>query len=303
MERLLFLVNPRSGKEQIRNRLLDILDIFTRAGYETWVHVTQSQGDARRMAALEGAGMDLIVCSGGDGTLNETISGMMELKEQPVLGYIPAGSTNDFAASLMIPRRMKRAAGDIVSGRPCAIDLGKFGEDRYFVYIAAFGAFTEVSYLTPQEKKNLLGHQAYMLEGVKSLASLKSYRFRVECEELTLEDEFVFGMVTNTLSVGGFKGLVNQSVALDDGMFEVLLIRMPRTPMDLSNIISYLFLKEEPNDYVYRFKTRKIRFVSEEPVDWVLDGEFGGSRTETVVENLEKRIRILRRSRESTGNL
>lgn len=293
MKKMLFIFNPRSGKEQIKGHLLQILDIFTKAGYDIRVHVTQCQQDATKTVAASGQDMDLIVCSGGDGTLNETISGLMQLKEPPLLGYIPAGSTNDFAASLNIPKHMARAAQSIVDGSPFAIDIGTFCRDRYFMYIAAFGAFTEVSYLTSQDRKNLLGHQAYMLEGVKSLTGIKPYPMRVEWEGGALEERFVFGMVTNTVSVGGFKGLVNQSVALDDGVFEVLLIRMPRTPADLSNILSYLFLREEPNEYVYRFKVSSIRFYSSEPVDWVLDGEYGGARTEVEVGNLKERIKIL----------
>lgn len=293
MKKMLFIFNPRSGKEQIKGHLLQILDIFTKAGYDIRVHVTQCQQDATKTVAASGQDMDLIVCSGGDGTLNETISGLMQLKEPPLLGYIPAGSTNDFAASLNIPKHMARAAQSIVDGSPFAIDIGTFCRDRYFMYIAAFGAFTEVSYLTSQDRKNLLGHQAYMLEGVKSLTGIKPYPMRVEWEGGALEERFVFGMVTNTVSVGGFKGLVNQSVALDDGVFEVLLIRMPRTPADLSNILSYLFLREEPNEYVYRFKSSSIRFYSSEPVDWVLDGEYGGARTEVEVGNLKERIKIL----------
>ena len=293
MDKLLFIVNPCSGREQIRNQLIDILDIFTKAGYSIQVYVTQRRGDAKETVISQGEDALTVVCSGGDGTLNETVSGLMKLKNPPVLGYIPAGSTNDFASSLMLPKKMKEAAQTVVEGKLYPIDIGQVGEERYFIYIAAFGAFTEISYQTPQDKKNILGHQAYMLEGVKSLASLKSSYCRIECEEMVLEDEFIFGMVTNTISVGGFKGLVTQSVALNDGLFEVLLIRTPKTPKDLSNIISYMFLKEEPNDYVYKFKTKKIRVVSKEPIDWVLDGEFGGSQTDITMENLEKRLEII----------
>lgn len=293
MKKMLFVFNPRSGKEQIRGCLLDILDIFSKAGYELRVHVTQKPKDAMEIVAKYGRSVDVVACSGGDGTLNETVSGMMRLKRLPALGYIPAGSTNDFASSLEIPKRMSLAAVNIVEGKPFAIDIGTFCEDRYFMYIAAFGAFTEVSYLTSQDRKNLLGHQAYMLEGVKSLAGIKPYPMSVEWDGNVLEENFAFGMVTNTRSVGGFKGLVNQSVALNDGVFEVLLIRMPRTPVDLSNIISYMFLKEEPNEYVYKFKTSSIRFSSGAPVDWVLDGEYGGARTEVDIGNLQEKIHIL----------
>ena len=295
MKKILFIFNPRSGKAQIRNKLMDILDIFAKAGYELSVHVTQRTGDAMEAAAAYGDRVDLVVCSGGDGTLNETISGLMKLDHIPDLGYIPAGSTNDFASSLKISKSMVKAAEAAVFGEPYSIDIGCFCGDRYFVYIAAFGAFTEVSYLTPQDKKNVLGHQAYMLEGMKSLASIKSYEMRIECDELTLEGEFIFGMITNTMSVGGFKGLVTQDVALDDGEFEVLLIRTPKTPLDLTNIINYMFLKEEPNEYVHKFRTRSLRILSEEPIDWVLDGEFGGTRREVNIINLKKQIRIMRK--------
>lgn len=293
---MLFIFNPRSGKAQIKNKLVNILDIFTKAGYELTVHVTQRQGDAMEAAFRYGENKDLVVCSGGDGTLNETISGLMKLNEYPDLGYIPAGSTNDFASSLKISKDMLKAAEAAVSGQAYPIDIGGFCEDKYFIYIAAFGAFTEVSYLTPQDKKNVLGHQAYMLEGMKSLASIKSYSMRVECEEIMLEGEFIFGMITNTISVGGFKGLVTQDVALDDGEFEVLLIRSPKTALDLTNIINYMFLKEEPNEYVHKFRTRSLKLISDEPIDWVLDGEFGGARREVSITNLEKKIRIMRKN-------
>ena len=298
MKKMLFIFNPRSGKAQIRGQLMGILDIFTKAGYDIHVHVTQSQRDCVEWVKDYADRMDVLVVSGGDGTLNEAVTGMMNLERIPLLGYIPAGSTNDFAASLGLPKSMQEAAADIVEGSPYPIDIGRFCKDQYFVYIAGFGAFTEVSYLTPQDKKNWLGHNAYVLEGVKSLAGLKPRHMRVEWDDQVLEADFVFGMVTNTISVGGFKGLVNQSVALNDGEFEVLLIRMPRTPVDLTNIINYMFLKEEPNEYVYKFKTRAIRMVSDAPVDWVLDGEFGGSRTEVEIVNLQKKIRILRRNDE-----
>ena len=293
MGNMLFIVNPRSGREKMRRHLMDVLDLFSACGWEVQVHVTQAPLDAMETAARLGSQADLVVCSGGDGTLSETISGMMRLKRAPMLGYIPAGSTNDFASSLAIPSSIMKAAENVVHGTPYAIDVGHFCQERNFVYVAGFGAFTEVSYMTPQERKNLLGHQAYMLEGVKSLANIKSYRMRAEADDFCLEGDFIFGMVTNTTSVGGFRGLVNQDVSLNDGLFEVLLIRTPRTPLELTNILSYMILKEERSEYVYRFRTSRLCIRSEEPVDWVLDGEFGGSRTEVEIENLSKRIEIL----------
>ena len=294
MKRLLFIINPCSGKGRIRNKLLSVLDIFAKRGYRVETYVTQEALDARRKAITRGRSADLIVCSGGDGTLNEVVSGMMELKRLPVLGYIPAGSTNDYAASLGLPRRIENAARLAAEGKASPVDVGKFGDDRYFVYIAAFAAFTEVSSLTSQDKKNLLGHQAYMLEAVKSLMDIRGRQMKIPWEEGELDGDFLFGAVTNSTSVGGFKGLVSRDVALDDGWFEALFIRMPKNPLDLSGIVSYLFLKEEDNAFVYRFKTRKLKIAAAEDVDWVLDGEFGGKKREVEIENLEKRLYIVR---------
>lgn len=293
MGKMLFIVNPRSGKARIKTKLLEIVDLFIKHGWEVQLYITQGQADAVRAAQNMGSQMDMIVCSGGDGTLSETINGMMNMEFPPALGYIPSGSTNDFAASLGIPSQAGKAAENVVTGTPRSIDIGYFCKERTFVYVAGFGAFTEVSYMTPQEKKNLLGHQAYMIEGVKSIANIKSYKMRIEADDFCMEGDFIFGMVTNTISVGGFKGLVTQDVALDDGLFEVLMIRTPKTALELTNILSYMILKEEQSEYVHKFKTSKLKLISEEEVDWVLDGEFGGAKREVEIENLTKRIKIV----------
>lgn len=284
MGKLLLIVNPRSGKTKIKNKLLSIVDIFIKDGWDVQVYVTQEQQDATRAVLRYAETADLLVCSGGDGTLSETISGLIRLKNPPRLGYIPAGSTNDFASSLKIPSNMERAAGCILSGKSRRIDIGRFCTDRYFVYVAGFGAFTEVSYMTPQETKNVLGHQAYVLEGVKSLGNIKAYHMRVESDERSIEGDFIFGMVTNSTSVGGFKGLVPKNTSLDDGMFETLLIEVPKTADKLSNIVAH--------EYIHRFQTSRIRVCSDEPVDWVLDGEFGGAHTDVTIENVTKSIEI-----------
>lgn len=296
MKKMLFIFNPRSGRERLRTKLLDILDLFVKAGYEVTVHVTQSAGDAQKQVEKKGGGVELLVCSGGDGTLNEVVSGMMawSREKRPQLGYIPAGSTNDFAASLDLPKNMLRAAAIAVAGRPFAIDVGKFGDGRYFVYVATFGAFTEVSYKTPQETKNVLGHQAYMLEAVKRIAGLKSYRMKFFWDDQELEEDFILGMVTNTISIGGFKGLVQPRVALNDGEFEVMLVRKPRTPKDIQSIVSCLINKDAENDCVYMFRTSNLRMESEEIVDWTLDGEYGGGVKEICIENLREEIVVKR---------
>lgn len=297
MKKMLFIINPRSGKEQIRSRLLEILDSFVKAGYGPSVYITQGPKDAEYQAARAKT-KELVVCSGGDGTLNEVVSGLMTItpEKRPELGYIPSGSTNDFASSLGLPKNMRKAAQTAALGKPFLVDVGVFGKNRYFVYVAAFGAFTEVSYSTPQETKNILGHQAYMLEAIKRLTGLKSYRMRLAWEHLgeqrELEEEFILGMVTNTTSIGGFKGLVGMDVALDDGEFEVLLVRKPRTPLDIASIAAYLIQREGENECVFKFRTSKLTVQSEELVDWSLDGEFGGRQTEVVIENKPREIAI-----------
>ena len=297
MKKMLFIINPRSGKEQIRSRLLEILDSFVKAGYGPSVYITQGPKDAEYQAARAKT-KELVVCSGGDGTLNEVVSGLMTItpEKRPELGYIPSGSTNDFASSLGLPKNMRKAAQTAALGKPFLVDVGVFGKNRYFVYVAAFGAFTEVSYSTPQETKNILGHQAYMLEAIKRLTGLKAYRMRLTWEHLgeqrELEEEFILGMVTNTTSIGGFKGLVGMDVALDDGEFEVLLVRKPRTPLDIASIAAYLIQREGENECVFKFRTSKLTVQSEELVDWSLDGEFGGSQTEVVIENKPREIAI-----------
>ena len=293
MKKMIFLFNPRSGKEAIKNQLSDILGIFCRACYLPSVYVTQEPGDAAKIAEEYGSEVELFVCSGGDGTLNSVISGIMKLKKRPEIGYLPSGSTNDFARSLKIPANLTEAARDVVSGKSYGVDIGKFGDQRYFVYIAAFGAFTEVSYSTPQDVKNVLGHQAYILESIKALGKLKSYKMHIAWDDGEADGEFIFGMVTNTTSVGGFSGLAPKDVSFHDGLFEGLFIRTPKSPVDLPNILSGLLLfPEQENKDMIRFKSSKFTVTADEDVPWVLDGEFGGAVKEAKIENVKEAVTL-----------
>ncbi len=291
-KKLLFVFNPHSGKAQIKNQLLDILDVMVKAGYEVTVYPTQAAGDAALQVETEAKEYDLVVCSGGDGTLDETVSGLMRCGGCVPLGYVPAGSTNDFANSLGIPKDMAKAAAAAVGGRRFACDIGAFNED-YFVYVAAFGLFTEVSYKTSQEWKNVLGHAAYILEGVRSLREIPSYLMEVEYDSIRLQDEFIYGMVSNSTSVGGFKGMTGKDVLLDDGVFEVTLIKKPRNPLELNEIVASLINLVDDTDMVYSFKTGMVRIRSETKIPWTLDGEFGGDHTEIVIRNLEHAVDIM----------
>lgn len=290
-KKLLFIYNGHAGKGKIKNYLADIIDIFAQKNYEITVFPTMKKGDATEIVEDKSVFYDLIVCSGGDGTLDEVVTGMMEVGSQLPLGYIPAGSTNDYANSLGLPKRMKAAAKIAVSDHVCQCDVGKLDE-MVFVYIAAFGAFTEVSYETPQEIKNLMGHAAYLLEGMKKLHTLRSYHMKVRVNNEEIEDDFIYGMVTNSISIGGFKNNTNSDVILDDGMFEVTLIKKPKNPMELQNIIASLLIAQFDSEYMYAFKTTKIEFEAEEEIPWTVDGEFGGSRKTAKIVNCKRAISI-----------
>ena len=297
MKKLLFVYNPRAGKEMLKPRLSDVLDIFVKAGYEVTVHPTQAYRDAYyQIKEYEVGKYDLIACSGGDGTIDEVATGMMKRREMgkdvvPV-GYIPAGTTNDFAKSLHIPRKPLAAADNAVKGVPFPCDIGKFN-DSVFVYIAAFGIFTDVSYETDQAVKNVLGHMAYILEGAKRIFNIPSYKIKVEHDGEVIEDEFIFGMVTNSRSVGGFSNMVGKNIVFDDGLFEVTLIKTPKNPIALQEIIAALLIEQVDTKHVYTFKTKKITFDSVEEIPWTLDGEFGGEQDYVEIENVQKAMEIM----------
>ncbi len=284
MKRLLFIYNPRSGKGLIRTHLVDIIDIFTKADYLVTVHPTQKSGDATYFARVHGNEYDLVVASGGDGTLDEVVNGMMEAHSDVPIGYIPSGSTNDFGSSLSIPKDMLEAANRIVKGTLFPCDIGGFN-DKNFVYVAAFGMFTEVSYETDQGMKNTLGHMAYVLEAAKKVWNIPVLKMKVESDAYSCEDTFAYGMVSNAKSIGGMKKLTGDNVELDDGLFEVTLVRSPKNPKELSEIVAALFIGDLESPLVTKFQTDKITFTAEDPIAWTMDGERGGEHTEVVISN------------------
>ncbi|MDD6350909.1 MAG: YegS/Rv2252/BmrU family lipid kinase [Lachnospiraceae bacterium] len=292
MKKLLFIFNPRSGKGQIRACLPEILDIMVKAGFDVTVHTTQSQGDAIEVTKERAIEFDRIVCSGGDGTLDEVVSGMMQSPVKIPIGYIPAGSTNDFGNSLGIDKDMTKAAEIAVSGKPYPVDIGSFN-DRHFVYVAAFGIFTEVSYSTPQDMKNNLGHLAYILEGAKQLRDVPSYRMQVEYDGNVMYDEFIYGMISNSNSIGGFRQMVPQDVSLNDGLFEVTLIRMPKNPIELAEVLNCLQTGRRDSDMLYSFQTSNLKLTAGEDVSWTLDGEYGGTQKVSEVSLCHKALEIM----------
>lgn len=293
MKRMLFIYNPRAGKELLKAQLSDIIDIFVKAGYEVVVYPTQSYRDAyKKILEFDASRYELIVCSGGDGTIDEVVTGMMHRSTRIPIGYIPTGTTNDFANSLHIPKGLLKAADNAVNGVVFPCDVGQFNDD-IFVYVAAFGIFTDVSYETKQEVKNILGHLAYVLEGTKRLFNVPSYRIRVTHDGEEIEDEFILGMVTNSRSVGGFRNMIGKNVVFDDGLFEVTLIRKPTNPIALQEIIAALLIEQVDTKHMYTFKTGEITFESLEEIPWTLDGEFGGEHDEVVIRNMKQQLEIM----------
>lgn len=294
MKKMLFIYNPNAGKGLLRTKLADVLDIFAKAGYEIVVYPTQCYKDAYHKIVEMKVGYDLVVCSGGDGTLDEVVTGMMmrEKENRVPIGYIPTGTTNDFASSLHIAKDILDAADTSVHGEPFACDVGTFNDD-VFVYVAAFGLFTDVPYQTDQKLKNALGHAAYVLEGVKRLSHIPSYKIKITSGEQVIEDEFMIGMITNSRSVAGFRNIMGKEVKFDDGEFEVTLVKKPKNIAELHEIISSLLIESFDTKHMYTFKTTGITFESKEEIPWTLDGEFGGQHENVQILNKKQALQIM----------
>ncbi len=292
MKKLLFIYNMHAGQKKIITNLADIVDIFTKGGYEVTAYPTQESGDATQKTMERAGSFDLVVCSGGDGTLDEVVTGMMKCRKKVPIGYIPAGSTNDFASSIKIPADMRKAADIAVHGRVVNFDMGAFNSDT-FVYVAAFGMFTDVSYGTDQAIKNVFGHLAYLFEGIKHLSDIKPYRIKIEYDGGVIEDNFIYGMVSNSLSVGGIRNFVGTDVLLDDGYFEATFIR-PALEVAAYNIdVANSIRTGEKNALILNFKTRSMKITSDEDISWTLDGEYGGSFKEVELSNLRRAVKIV----------
>ena len=291
MKKLLFIVNPKAGRTRSLAPMFNVMARFSEAGYIIKLVVTEKSGDARRAAAQLGEQFDLVVCAGGDGTLNETLNGLMKLENRPPVGYIPHGSTNDFATSLEIPDDPVVAAAAISCGRTRPLDLGRHNQ-RHFAYVASFGAFTRASYSATQAAKNALGHLAYIFEGLNSLDTLRPYRCRIEADGEVFEGEFIFGGICNSTSLGGLVKLDPRLVKMDDGKFELLLLRMPKTPADLTNLISSLTKMEynEPN-VIFRH-VEHVVVTTEDDLPWSLDGEKAASEPRVEIDCIHHAFQI-----------
>lgn len=294
MKNLLFIYNAAAGKGRVKQHLATVLNRMSQAGWLVTVYPTQGKGDAERVARELGGRYDRVVCAGGDGTLSETVAGLVELPHPPVLGYVPAGSTNDCARNLHLPTDMGKAAMIVAAeGVPRALDVGRLN-DRSFIYVAAFGAFTEVAYDTPQDLKNTFGHLAYVIAGIGQLANLSPYHLKIEYGDTVIEDDFLYGMVCNTYSVGGMMALSSNRVVLDDGLFEVVLVRKSvKIPDLLSALLSLANDMPMETASVLSFETSRVKITSEKPLPWTVDGEYGGTYMVSQVENRQQALTVI----------
>ena len=295
MKKLLFIMNPLAGMKKANRYLADIIALFNRAGYDVLTYMTAAPGDCVTAVEQKAAGMDLIVCVGGDGTFNETVSGLLRTGLDIPVGYIPAGSTNDFAASLKLPTNVLEAAQLIAEGEPVAYDVGRF-DNRYFTYVASFGAFTRVSYATPQSVKNALGHTAYLLGGLQEISQIRPFHVRFDLDDgQVIEDDFIFGAISNSTSVGGILTLDPKQVDMQDGKFELFLVRTPKDVLELSECAKAL-TEQKYNCKVITFcSASRITVTAPPDMNWTLDGEMEPGHDTVSVENLYHSIRLMQR--------
>ena len=292
-KKLLMIVNPKAGRHKARGPLFDAAAVLSQGGYLLSIHNTTAQpGDAAAAAEAAGGVYDAVAAVGGDGTLNEVVNGLMRLEHPPLLGYLPQGSTNDFASSLRLPGKPAEAAAAMLSGTPRRLDVGCWN-DRYFVYVASFGAFTRSSYTASQAAKNALGHFAYILEGMKDLNSLRPYRVKLTADGEVLDGEYLFGAVCNSTSIGGLMKLEEERVVLDDGKFELLLIPNPRTPADLQPLAVALLNQQYDSEGLVFRHVASIHLETEEELPWSLDGEYAPSLPAVDIENRCRALEML----------
>ena len=292
-KKLLLIVNPCSGKAKMKNELLKVVQVFSDADYIVTVYPTKAREDATvRTRKVTPGEFDLVVVCGGDGTLNEAISGFMETGVKVTLGYIPAGTLNEWSSNIGIARNILKAAQDIPTGQEITLDTGKFG-DKYFTYTASFGAFTSASYSVPQNVKNTFGQAAYFFEGIKELTNLKSYHLKFECEEKTVEGDYIFGGISNSMSLGGVLKFKESMVKLNDGFFEVLLIKKPDNIIKYQPLIDAILHKKFDYEGMEFFHTRRITVSGGEGLSWTLDGEYAEGKDVITVENIHSGITLV----------
>ena len=293
-KKLLLIINPVAGKMKSKNALFDIVKVFCDHDFDVNIKLTARRGHGTEIAESEHMNYDIIVCVGGDGTLNEVVTGLVRCGAETPVGYIPAGSTNDFANSIGLSGNIKKAALAIAEGSPMGLDIGSF-KNVYFTYIASFGAFTSASYSTPQATKNAIGHTAYVLEGIKDLSAIKPVHLKAEADGVIYEGDYIFGGVANSTSLGGIVKLKKELVDMSDGLFEVILIKNPKNANHLNEIILSLMTSEYKNNRsIDYFRASKIKISTEDTLPWTVDGENADGGGEFIIKNMKQRLTIIK---------
>lgn len=290
MKKLLYIYNPMSGQKTIGNHLSEIVEYFSKKSYFPTVYATQKANDAREKVKEFSKEYEEILVSGGDGTLDEVVSGLLKSEEKSIIGYIPTGSTNDFSRSLKIPTDIKKATKLAINGETMDIDVGKFNS-KIFTYVAAFGSIAQVSYETDQSMKNIFGRFAYILEGVKTVSNLKAYKAKITIDDEVFEGEFIHFMATNSVSVGGFNNFYKKNIGLDDGIFEAVLIKKPNGLIELNQIIDGLRSKKENDNVIFRSGS-VFKVESDEKISWTLDGDYGGAYKKSEIKVLNRAVKM-----------
>lgn len=295
MKKMLFVMNPNAGQKKAGKALAQIVGIFNQAGYEVTVFMTAGPGYATELVRNRASDADVVVCCGGDGTFNETVAGVISSGAQVPMGYLPAGTTNDFAANLKLPTDLAAAAEVVVRGQAHPHDVGRFNR-RFFAYVASFGVFTRTSYSTPQTMKNLLGHMAYVLEGIQELSQIKKERIRFELDEGTvIEDDFIFGAVCNATTVGGVLNLDPNLVDMADGKFELLLIRYPKDVLEVSECIRALKTQDYSSRMLFFTSTTGMYVTCPPGMSWTLDGEQEQGNEQVRIQCQHRAIQLIQR--------
>lgn len=290
-KKIMLIVNPFSGRGLSKNTLGVIVSLLCSEGYI--VSVFSTELDCPDALAREYAkDYDSVVCVGGDGTLSGAAAGLMQIDAPPPLGFIPNGTTNDLAATFALSRDPKAAVTAFIKGCPVPLDIGTF-DDRYFTYIAAFGAFTGASYSTKQTVKRALGHFAYVIDGLASMPTIRPEHTIVEYDDGVIEGDYIFGSVTNSTSIGGLVKLDKKTVDLQDGLFEVILVKKPVNMSELGTIIGSILNHAVHSEKVQLLHTRKVKFTFDTDVVWTTDGEHGGKHRELVIENRQHALQII----------
>jgi len=289
----MLILNPTAGNGSGLLSIGSAMEVLYRAGFVPTVYYTCGVGEATQLVLEHAMAYECVVCVGGDGTLSETVAGLAQLASPPTLGYIPQGTANDVAASLGLPKNPLQAAKLIARGETMELDVGKFNDYDYFTYIAAFGAFTEVSYETPRENKQILGHLAYLFQGMAQLPKISAYPVVVEYDDGVIDGDFLFGSVSNTKFVGGIVKLKSSAIELNDGLFEVILVRNPTNVIEMNRITSSILTRNLSGNQIMMLQSKRVKFTFETPVKWTRDGEAGGAHQEVVCENLHSAISII----------